>query len=49
MQELLDLTFTWLGSGNPFKVDDAVYRIAASLTFPEVEDAANPPARSRPT
>jgi transposase len=29
MQELLDLTFTWLGSRNPFKVEDAVYRIAA--------------------
>lgn len=29
MQELLDLTFTWLGSRNPFRVEDEVYRIAA--------------------
>ncbi len=29
MQELLDLTCTWLGSRNPFKVEDEVYRIAA--------------------
>ena len=29
MQELLDLTFTWLGSRNPFKVEDKVYRAAA--------------------
>jgi putative transposase len=29
MQELLDLTFAWLGSRNPFKVEDKVYRIAA--------------------
>jgi hypothetical protein len=29
MQELLDLTFAWLGSRNPFKVEDSVYRIAA--------------------
>jgi putative transposase len=29
MQELLDLTFAWLGSRNPFKVEDTVYRIAA--------------------
>jgi hypothetical protein len=29
MQELLDLTFTWLGSRNPFKVEDRVYRAAA--------------------
>ena len=29
MQELLDLTFAWLGGRNPFKVEDAVYRIAA--------------------
>jgi transposase len=29
MQELLDLTFAWLGSRNPFKVEDKVYRAAA--------------------
>jgi putative transposase len=29
MQELLDLTFAWLGSRNPFKVEDGVYRVAA--------------------
>jgi len=29
MQELLDLTFAWLDSRNPFKVEDTVYRIAA--------------------
>jgi putative transposase len=29
MEELLDLTFAWLGSRNPFKVEDQVYRIAA--------------------
>lgn len=29
MQELLDLTFAWLGSRNPFKVEDRVYRDAA--------------------
>ncbi len=29
MQELLDLTFAWLGSRNPFKVEDRVYRTAA--------------------
>ncbi len=29
MQELLDLTFAWLGSRNPFKVEDRVYRAAA--------------------
>jgi transposase len=29
MQELLDLTFAWLGSRNPFKVEDKVYRVAA--------------------
>ena len=29
MQELLDLTLAWLGSRNPFKVEDEVYRIAA--------------------
>jgi putative transposase len=29
MQELLDLTFAWLSSRNPFKVEDTVYRIAA--------------------
>lgn len=29
MQELLDLTFTWLGSRSPFRVEDEVYRIAA--------------------
>ena len=29
VQELLDLTFAWLGSRNPFKVEDKVYRIAA--------------------
>jgi transposase len=29
MQELLDLTFAWLGSRNPFEVEDEVYRIAA--------------------
>jgi transposase len=29
MQELLDLTFAWLGSRNPFKVEDTVYRSAA--------------------
>src|SRR3954468_20713282 len=29
MQELLDLTFAWLRSRNPFKVEDRVYRIAA--------------------
>ncbi|MBV8076854.1 MAG: hypothetical protein JO284_10675 [Planctomycetaceae bacterium] len=29
MQELLDLTFAWLGSRNPFKVEDTVYRVAA--------------------
>jgi transposase len=29
MQELLDLTFAWLGSRNPFKVEDRVYRVAA--------------------
>ena len=29
MQELLELTFAWLGSRNPFKVEDTVYRIAA--------------------
>ena len=26
---LLDLTFAWLGSRNPFKVEDKVYRAAA--------------------
>src|SRR3954451_24757887 len=29
MQELLDLTFAWLASRNPFKVEDRVYRVAA--------------------
>lgn len=29
MQELLDLTFAWLGSRNPFKVEDRMYRTAA--------------------
>jgi transposase len=29
MQELLDLTFSWLGSRNPFKVEGEVYRVAA--------------------
>ncbi|MBV8315080.1 MAG: IS630 family transposase [Planctomycetaceae bacterium] len=29
MEELLDLTFAWLGSRNPFKVEDQVYRNAA--------------------
>jgi putative transposase len=29
MEELLDLTFAWLGSRNPFKVEDRVYRTAA--------------------
>jgi putative transposase len=29
MQELLDLTFAWLGSRNPFRVEDEVYRTAA--------------------
>ena len=29
MKELLDLTFAWLGSRNPFKVEDRVYRTAA--------------------
>jgi hypothetical protein len=30
MQELLDLTFTWLGSRNPFKVEGlSVYQAAA--------------------
>jgi transposase len=29
MQELLDLTFAWLASRNPFKVEDKVYRVAA--------------------
>src|SRR4051812_31054984 len=29
MEELLDLTFAWLGSRNPFKVEDKVYRTAA--------------------
>jgi putative transposase len=29
MEELLDLTFAWLRSRNPFKVEDRVYRIAA--------------------
>jgi putative transposase len=29
MQELLDLTFAWLGGRNPFKVEDGVYRNAA--------------------
>ena len=29
MQELLDLTFAWLGSRSPFKVEDEVYRVAA--------------------
>ena len=30
MQELLDLTFAWLRSRNPFKVEGAsVYRVAA--------------------
>ena len=29
MQELLELTFAWLGSRNPFKVEDRVYRVAA--------------------
>jgi transposase len=29
MQELLDLTFAWLGRRNPFKVEDKVYRAAA--------------------
>jgi transposase len=28
MQELLDLKFTWLGSRNPFTVEDKIYRIA---------------------
>jgi transposase len=29
MEELLDLTFAWLGGRNPFKVEDRVYRTAA--------------------
>jgi hypothetical protein len=29
LPELLDLTFAWLGSRNPFKVEDRVYRTAA--------------------
>jgi transposase len=29
MEELLDLTFAWLSSRNPFKVEDRVYRAAA--------------------
>jgi hypothetical protein len=29
MQELLDLTFAWLGSRNPFEVEDRVYQVAA--------------------
>jgi transposase len=29
MEELLDLTFAWLRSRNPFKVEDRVYKIAA--------------------
>ena len=29
MEELLDLTFAWLRSRNPFKVEDKVYRTAA--------------------
>ena len=29
MEELLDLTFAWLGHRNPFKVEDKVYRTAA--------------------
>ena len=29
MKELLDLTFAWLDSRNPFKVEDKVYRVAA--------------------
>ena len=29
MQELLDLTFTWLGQRTPFKVEDRVYKTAA--------------------
>jgi hypothetical protein len=29
VQELLDLAFAWLGSRNPFGVEDKVYRAAA--------------------
>jgi transposase len=29
MQELLDLTLAWLGTRNPFRIEDEVYRIAA--------------------
>jgi putative transposase len=29
MEELLELTFAWLGSRNPFRVEDEVYRVAA--------------------
>jgi hypothetical protein len=29
MEELLDLTFDWLDSRNPFTVEDSVYRSAA--------------------
>ena len=29
MEELLDLTFSWLWSRNPFPVEDKVYRVAA--------------------
>ena len=35
MQELLDLTFAWLGARNPCKLEGrSVYQVAASLTFP---------------
>jgi hypothetical protein len=27
MQELLDLTFAWLKSRNPLKVEDSVYKV----------------------
>ena len=29
MEELLDLTFAWLGSRNPFTVEGSVYKLAA--------------------
>jgi len=29
MEELLDFTFGWLGSRNPFKVEASAYKLAA--------------------
>ena len=29
MEELLDFTFGWLGSRNPFKIEASAYKLAA--------------------